>query len=181
MVLAAAVASPAVAAVSVAAGPVVGGKTQTYYNMSEISRFSSRLDNSRIEKSITEAENQTSGEIRVVLQAGKVDDPVQRAEKEFARLKMQETAERNGVLFFVAPDAHKFAVFGDQGIHEKCPENFWEEIAAAMEQHFRADDPTQALVEGITRAGSLLAAEFPRQNDDRDELSNEVVNRPADG
>lgn len=148
--------------------------------MSELKKFSAQIDNTRIEQAITDAENQTSGEVRVVLQAGKVDDPVQRAEKEFGRLKMQETAERNGVLFFVAPDAHRFAVFGDQGIHQKCPENFWAEIAAAMEQHFRADDPTQALIEGITRAGTLLASEFPRQNDDENELPNTVVHRPAD-
>ena len=148
--------------------------------MSALKEFSKQLDNTRIEQAINDAENLTSGEIRVVLQAGKVEDPVQRAEKEFARLKMQETAERNGVLFFVAPDAQKFAVFGDQGIHQKCPESFWAEVAAAMEQYFRAGDPTQALVEGITRAGTLLATEFPREHDDRDELSNEVVNRPAD-
>lgn len=73
--------------------------------MSALKEFSKQLDNTRIEQAINDAENLTSGEIRVVLQAGKVEDPVQRAEKEFARLKMQETAERNGVLFFVAPDA----------------------------------------------------------------------------
>ena len=146
--------------------------------MSELKKFSQNLDTARIEKSIADAELRTSGEIRVVLQSGKVDDPTAAAAKEFAKLKMHETAERNAVLFLVAPDARCFAVYGDEGIHQKCPPNFWTEVAAAMERHFRSANPTQALVEGITRAGDLLATEFPRQSDDKDELSNTLVERP---
>ena len=148
--------------------------------MSILRKFSESLEAARIEAAITEAELRTSGEIRVVLQAGKVDDPTARAEKEFAKLKMHQTAERNAVLFFVAPDARRFAVFGDKGIHEKCGPEFWQDVAAAMETHFRAGDPTAALVEGITRAGELLAKEFPRQSDDVDELPNTIIGRPAD-
>ncbi|MCF3651486.1 TPM domain-containing protein [Synoicihabitans lomoniglobus] len=147
--------------------------------MSELKVFNEQLDHPRIEAAIAAAEMKTSGEIRVVLQAGPVEDATASAAQEFAHLKMHRTAERNAVLFFVAPEARKFAVYGDEGIHQKCPPNFWTEVAAAMEKHFRADDPTTALVEGITRAGNLLVAEFPRQSDDVDELSNKVVNRPA--
>ena len=85
------------------------------------------------------------------------------------------------MLFFVAPEARKFAVFGDEGIHVKCPPAFWTEVAAVMERHFRAGDPSTALVEGINRAGELLAREFPYQRDDVDELPNQVVRRPSDG
>ena len=35
---------------------------------------------------------------------------------------MHKTRERNAVLIFVAPRAHKFAVVGDKAIHEKCGE-----------------------------------------------------------
>ena len=70
--------------------------------MNNLKKFSQTLDTTRIEQSITDAELRTSGEIRVVLQSGKVDDPTAAAEKEFAKLKMHETAERNAVLFLVA-------------------------------------------------------------------------------
>ncbi|WP_221031467.1 TPM domain-containing protein [Actomonas aquatica] len=147
--------------------------------MSDLSVFNEQLDHERIEQAITAAELRTSGEIRVVLKAGEVDDPTAEAAAEFAKLAMHKTAERNAVLFLVAPEARKFAVFGDEGIHQKCPPDFWSEVAAAMQQHFRAGDPTTALVEGISRAGTLLGQEFPRQDDDVDELSNKVVTRPA--
>lgn len=148
--------------------------------MSELNKFTESLDHDRLQQAISAAERRTSGEIRVVVKAGKVDDPTAGAAREFAKLKMHETAERNAVLFFIAPDARKFAVFGDQGIHEKCGAEFWQGVAAAMETHFRTGDPTAALVEGIGRAGELLASEFPHQRDDVDELPNTIVNRPAD-
>ncbi len=148
--------------------------------MSELSVFNEQLDHGRIETAIAAAERCTSGEIRVVLKAGAVDDATATAAQEFAKLGMHKTALRNAVLFLVAPEARKFAVFGDEGIHQKCPAHFWTDVAAAMQSHFRANDPTTALVEGITRAGNLLAAEFPHQSDDVNELSNQVVERPAD-
>ena len=148
--------------------------------MSELNVFEEQLDHGRIEAAIAAAEKRTSGEIRVVLKAGEVDDPTAAAAHEFAALGMHKTAERNAVLFFVAPEARKFAVFGDEGIHQKCPPDFWADVAAAMQSHFRAGDPTTALVEGITRAGNLLGQEFPHQSDDVNELSNKVVSRPSD-
>src|SRR5690606_27853073 len=133
--------------------------------------FNAELHHDRIEAAIAAAERRTSGEMRVVLQGGEVDDPTAAAAKEFAKLGMHRTAARNAVLSFVAPEARKFAVFGDEGIYQKCPPHFWEDVAAAMQDRFRAGDPTTALVDGITRAGELLAREFPRQDDDVDELS----------
>ncbi|HXM74516.1 MAG TPA: TPM domain-containing protein, partial [Chthoniobacterales bacterium] len=83
--------------------------------------FISKLDHDRIVKAIQEAESKTSAEIRVYLQRGKLaDDAVNAARKRFQKLGMHKTAERNAVLIFVAPRAHKFAVVGDQAIHEKC-------------------------------------------------------------
>lgn len=148
--------------------------------MSELSIFNEQLDHERIETAIGAAERNTSGEIRVVLKAGPVDDATAAAAREFAKLGMHKTAARNAVLFLVAPEARKFAVFADQGIHTKCPAAFWTEVATIMERHFRAGDPTTALVEGINRAGDLLGREFPFQRDDIDELPNTVVRRPSD-
>lgn len=146
--------------------------------MSELSVFNEELDLARIEAAIAAAERLTSGELRVVLQAGPVEDAVAAAAREFARLRMHATAERNGVLFLVAPEARRFAVFGDEGIHRRCPAAFWKEVAGAMEHHFRLGDPTTALVEGVGRAGRMLGQEFPRRSDDTDELPNTVIQRP---
>ena len=87
--------------------------------------FLSQLDHNRIVKAIREAEEKTSGEIRVYVQRGELaGDPVIAAQEKFHKLGMQATKERNGVLVFVLPRARKFAVIGDQGAHQKCGDQF---------------------------------------------------------
>ena len=133
-----------------------------------------KIEHERIVAAIAAAEQRTSGEIRVVVSQQKTEEPVLAAQKQFERLGMTQTAARNGVLIFVAPASHTFAVIGDQGVHEKCGEAFWRELTAAMTERFKRGEFTAALVLAIERAGALLAVHFPRRPDDRDELPNRV-------
>src|SRR5881397_1845178 len=100
--------------------------------------FLSKLEHDRIVQTIREAESKSSGEIRVFIQRGKLkSDPLAAAQKKFRQLRMRKTSERNAVLIFVAPRAHKFAVIGDQAIHEKCGEEFWQRVVDGMRVHFQ--------------------------------------------
>jgi uncharacterized membrane protein len=138
--------------------------------------FLNRLDHDRIVQAIKKAEAQTSGEIRVHVQRGLLkDDPVIAAQRKFQELGMQKTRERNAVLIFVAPRAQKFAVIGDEGVHQKCGTEFWQELVDTMRAHFQREDFTEALVKTIEETGSLLARHFARTKDDRDELPDEII------
>ena len=137
--------------------------------------FINRLDRARIEAAIGAAEAKTSGEIRVLVHERPIDEAVTFAQAEFLRLGMQKTRERNAVLLFVAPASQSFAIIGDEGVHRKCGNEFWTDLAATMQSSFRREDYTGALVEGIGRAGTLLAQHFPRRPDDTNELPNRVV------
>ena len=132
------------------------------------------IEDDRVVAAITAAESRTSGEIRVFISTHKTEEPVHAAEEEFMRMNMTRTAERNGVLIFLAPASHTFAVIGDKGVHEKCGPPFWENLAAAMREQFKAGHFTEGLILGIDRAGALLAEHFPRRPDDRNELPNRV-------
>ncbi|MFH1067649.1 MAG: TPM domain-containing protein [bacterium] len=136
--------------------------------------FFKQLDDQRVVAAIQAAEKESSGEIRVFVHRSRVSDPVEFAKKQFVRLKMNRTQERNGVLIFVAPRSQNFAVIGDEAIHQKCGEVFWNEIAAAMTGHFRRGDFTSGVVYGIERAGEILARHFPRKRDDQNELADKV-------
>jgi uncharacterized membrane protein len=138
-------------------------------------KFLSKLDSDRIVAAIAEAEKRSSGEIRVHVTRRKPDNLEERARRRFELLGMTRTAERNGVLFYVAPNLRRFQILGDSGIHEKCGDDFWKETAAGMEEHFRRGDFTEGLVHGITKAGDLLAAHFPREAGDTNELPDEVT------
>jgi uncharacterized membrane protein len=138
--------------------------------------FLSKLEHDRIIESIREAESKTSGEIRVVIQRGKLkSDPLLAAQKKFHRLGMHKTRERNAVLIFVAPRVHKFAVVGDQAIHEKCGEQFWQNVVERMRAHFQTEKFSHALVEAIQEIGNVLTRHFPKGSTDKNELPNEIA------
>jgi uncharacterized membrane protein len=138
--------------------------------------FLSRLDHERIVAVIKAAEAKSSGEIRVFIQRGDLEgDPVIAAQKKFHELGMDATKQRNGILIFVLPRAQKFAVIGDEGVHQKCGPDFWQRLVESMREHFKREEFTDALVEAIETAGQLLAQHFPRQGGDRNELSDQVV------
>jgi len=125
--------------------------------------FLSKLEHDRILQVIRDAEAKTSGEIRVYIQRGKLDvDPLIAAQKKFHRLGMQKTPQRNAILIFVAPRAHKLAVVGDKAVHEKCGEAFWQKLVDGMREHFRNEKFSHALVEAIEEAGNALASHFPK-------------------
>jgi uncharacterized membrane protein len=138
--------------------------------------FLGKLEHDRIIRAIQEAEAKTSGEIRVYIQRGNLNgDALAAAQKKFHKLGMHRTGERNGVLVFVAPRAHKFAVVGDQAIHEKCGEQFWQRVVEAMRAHFRNEKFSDALVEAIEEVGQVLAAHFPRKGTAGNELPDQIV------
>jgi uncharacterized membrane protein len=139
--------------------------------------FLSKLEHDRIVRTIREAEEKTSGEIRVYIQRGKLNaDPLSAAQKKFHRLGMHGTSDRNAVLIFVAPRAHKFAVVGDKAIHEKCGETYWQRVVDLMQENFRKERFSDAIVDAVAGMGAVLAAHFPKRSTST-ELPDEIVER----
>jgi len=141
----------------------------------KIKEFHQQLNESGIVFAIQEAERKTSGEIRILVSKDKIEDPVLEAQKIFLREKMDRTAERNGVLIYIAPLSQKYAVIGDQGITEKVGNQFWSEVVDSMGGYFKQADFNQGVVEAIQKIGETLAMHFPRRGDDQNELSNTIL------
>lgn len=138
--------------------------------------FLSKLEHDQIIQAIREAESKTSGEIRVLIQRGKLkSDPYVAAQKNFHRLRMHKTREHNAVLIFVAPRVHKFAVIGDQAVHEKCGDQFWQRVVDKMRTHFQNENFTDALIDAVNEVGTVLAGQFPKTVKDANELPDDVI------
>jgi len=141
-------------------------------------RFIKQLRQAEIVAAIRAAERMTSGEVRVFISHKEdVADPVPAAQEEFNRLGMTQTRDHNAVLIYLAPGPRKFAVIGDRSVHARCGDTFWQELARSMIVHFRAAEFTEGIVQGIKRAGELLAEHFPRRPDDDNELPDGVEHR----
>jgi len=133
------------------------------------------IDRDRIQEAIAEAERQTSGEIRVSVARFFWGSVRKVAERAFVRLGMTRTAARNGVLFFIVPARRRFVVLGDEGIHAKVGDAFWEKVAASVSKKFQAGDFTGGLVDGIATVGQELASHFPYDaSTDKNELPDDV-------
>lgn len=141
----------------------------------DLDAFLAQLDHEALARAIADAELKSSGEIRVFVSRDPAADPVYAAQQHFDELGMQRTHARNGVLLFVAPQSRNFAIIGDIGVHRRCGDEFWQKVAEAMEQHFRAGRFTEALTHGIGEAGQLLSEHFPREADDVNELPDAIA------
>lgn len=138
--------------------------------------FFSIEDDRLVVDSIRQAEKHTSGEVRVHLEDHCKQDPVKRAIEVFEKLDMHKTAARNGVLFYLAVQDHKFAIVGDKGIDKMVPDDFWDHIKDDMQTAFRKGDFVGGLSRGILEAGKVLSDHFPYAGDDKDinELPDEL-------
>jgi uncharacterized membrane protein len=133
------------------------------------------IDADRVKAAIEQAEDQTSGEIAVSVAPffwGSIEKAARRA---FVRLGITQTDARNGVLFFIVPSRRSFVVLGDDGIHEKVGQNFWNDVAAHLSRHFREGNFTEGLVHSINEVGRQLTTHFPYDRSaDINELSDEI-------
>ncbi len=140
-------------------------KASTFFTLEE------RL---RIRDAIKKAESETSGEIRVHLETKLSGNVLDRAAWIFKRIKMHETENRNGVLFYFAVQNKEFAIIGDGGINSKVANDFWDKIKNSLQKHFRNGKYAEGLIEGVLMAGMQLKEHFPHEKDDTNELPDEI-------
>ena len=142
--------------------------------MSKVEDFLSKDEEAEIVEAIRLSEKNTSGEIRVHIEKESSMAPVDRAVEVFDMLKMDNTKDRNGVLIYIAVKSKQFAIYGDKGINEKVPADFWDTTKDTIISHFKKGNFKQGLIDGILKAGEQLQKYFPYAEGDTDELSNEI-------
>jgi len=129
----------------------------------------------QIRAAVESAERQTSGEIRVCVEKKCSEEVLDRAAKYFHKLDMHKTKLRNGVLIYLATVDRKFAIIGDAGINKVVPEGFWDDAKEAMLAQFKFGNLIEGITTGVGMAGEHLQRFFPRELDDKNELSDDVA------
>jgi len=136
--------------------------------------FFSEQEQDDIRQAILNAELDTSGEIRVHIENSLTGDVMDRAAFLFRQLGMHKTAQRNGVLIYLAIRNRRFAIIGDTGINQVVTGHFWDDIKNGMLNHFRENNFTEGLIEAIAATGRQLKEHFPYQRHDVNELSDDI-------
>lgn len=142
--------------------------------MSKVEDFLSKEEEEEIISAIQIAEKNTSGEIRVHIEATTKKVHYERALEVFHLLEMNKTKDANAVLIYVAVHDKKFVIYGDKGINTVVPKDFWDTTKDVIQNHFKTGNFKQGIVDGILKAGEELQEHFPYQTDDVNELSNEI-------
>lgn len=131
----------------------------------------------RIAEAIRNAEQRTSGEVRIFIENRcRFVDPLDRAQEIFGELKMHETAERNATLIYVAVKDHQAAIFGDEGIHQKVGQKYWEDEVAKMLLYFKKEHLAEGITQIVSDIGEVLHYYFPYDRvTDKNELPDDIV------
>ena len=137
--------------------------------------FLSSDDELAIVQAIQEAEKKTSGEVRVHIEKKcPKKDPVKRAISLFQKLRMHKTDLRNGVIVYVATEDHLLAIWGDEGIHAKVGQEFWESTLITLQEDFKTNQIKNGLTKALLDIGEKLQQHFPYQKDDKNELDDSI-------
>lgn len=139
--------------------------------------FFSAKDNEQIVQAIRDAEKQTSGEVRLYVESrNPFVNVMDRAAEIFFKLKMDNTADRNAVLLYIAIKDQQLALFGDEGIHTKVGDAFWDSQVKSMIAQFSKENITNGIEHCIQQIGQTLKEKFPYDNaTDKNELPDEIV------
>jgi len=132
-------------------------------------------DDVRIEAAIREAEEQTSGEIRVFISRHPCPEPGKSARQEFVRLHMTRTPLRNAVLLYFAPQSQAFALAGDEGVQFRCGPALDASVAAVVGPELNRGRLCDAILAAVRRVGEELARHFPNHTLDRNDLPDAVI------
>jgi uncharacterized membrane protein len=131
-------------------------------------RVFSHDDLQAIAAAVHAAERETSGEIRVHLErrmprrrGAPAGDALVRATHVFHRLQMHATEHRNAVLIYLALEDRKLAIVGDEGVHARVGDEYWQRIRDAMVERLRGGAARDAIVHAVTDVGLVLRKFFP--------------------
>lgn len=148
-------------------GPFPFKKKKEYFNAEE---------QQQIVDAIKQAETHTSGEVRVFVEPHcKWVDAVDRAREIFFNLKMEQTKDRNAVLFYIAIEDHQLALFADEGIYQRLGADYWHAEVKKIIAAFTKHDYAGGIALCVTDIGQALKEHFPYEANDKNELPDEII------
>ena len=139
--------------------------------------FFTEEERQAIVNAVREAEQRTSGEVRVFVEHHcRYVDAIDRAVEIFASLQMHKTDLHNAVLVYVATKDRQLAIFGDEGIHQKVGDEYWEQEVRKMIGAFNRDNIAEGIRQCVLNIGEALCTHFPFDKDtDKNELPDDIV------
>ena len=129
----------------------------------------------KLEQKIGAVESLTSAEFRIIITPHAWFGLKRKAHKLFEKHQLHNTSARNAVLILLVEKDHELLIYGDEGIHEKVGNTFWNTISENMLEMFREGDIADGLAVGLQLLSDVLAEHFPVKKNSTNEIPNEII------
>lgn len=127
----------------------------------KIRTFLDAVEHEKIHKAIQAAEQGTAARIVIYVSHHNLMEPLASAHPIFKKLRLETADEKAGLLIFIAPKSHRFAVLGGTAIHEKLGQEWLEHLVGVIAGHFKGKRYTEGLLAALTEAGQTFKKHFP--------------------
>ncbi len=140
----------------------------------------------KINETITEAEKQTTGEIKLLVVNKstwmslsnlklRIAAARKRAKREFIGLGLDHAVRGTGILIMISLKERVVVVEGGKALEGKLPQDAWERVRDLVINGIFSGQRKAGICAAISEAGRILAEHFPITPDDTDEISNEIA------
>jgi putative membrane protein len=93
----------------------------------------------------------------------------------FRAVAQGRTRGRTGVMLYLSLDEHRAEIVADAAINDKVDAAVWGDAMAALIAGVKADRAAQGMADAVAQVGVILAAHFPRSDDDINELPDRLI------
>jgi len=129
----------------------------------------------RLEAKITALETMTTAEFKIIICSHAWFGLKRKARALFNKYNLNKTKDRNAVLIMLVENDREFLIYGDEGIHNKVGDEFWQSTRQTMAGFFRQGEIANGLSTGLHLIADALTEHFPGHNADTNEISNEII------
>lgn len=99
----------------------------------------------------------------------------EKALEQFYARGLHLTKAQTGVMIFCALEEHYVEVIADEGIYSKVDKALWNDTVAVLLKNIKKGDLTAGFVEAVAACGLALAAHFPPDDDNPNELPDVLI------
>ncbi len=103
------------------------------------------------------------------------EESYQRAVQVFHEHNVSMTRDRTGIMIFITLLERKVYIMADAGINQQVADDYWDQMVATLVESIKNGRAVEGLEEAIKECGNSLSSAFPRQSDDQNEISDDLV------
>ncbi len=122
----------------------------------------------RLAQRVAASEKRHTGEVRIYVEPGlpmsyivRGATPRERAIAMFAKLRVWDTEQNNGVLIYLLLAEHAIEIVADRGLSNRVPKEAWQQIVSRMGSAFSEHRFEDGLTQALSEVSALLVEHFP--------------------